>query len=185
MQYIRFLKSPRFKAGRHRDGIISTLITVCSDLGESFMVRDSPIIGIVRHCNGAEIFRKEFLWKSGMRTLQINITVDRASYCEPMILQVSTDDVAADQLFLEPKTTVLSVWSPPFGLSHETGTEFLVERRLDIGCETYFAVWEETRDSIARHIWVKCLLNCIYNSCCLTACLVDIGRRYSIINVSY
>ncbi|KAF8535672.1 putative methyltransferase-domain-containing protein [Trichophaea hybrida] len=153
MQYIRFLKSPRFKQIGCGNGTISALITVCTDLGESFMCRDCLIIGIVRHCKGAEIFRKEFSWKSGMRSLKINITVDQVSGCEPMILQVSTGDVVADQLLLEPMTTVLSVWSSPFGLRKDVEAESLVERRLDLGCETYFTVWEETRDSIARHIW--------------------------------
>jgi hypothetical protein len=156
MQYIRFLKTPRFKPGTRRGGTVSTLIVVTSDLGESFMPRDSPIIGAVQHVDGTVIARREYTWTAGMRCLAIDIPVGhQASNGKSIILQVSADDQIADQLLHEPRTTVLSAWSAPFnaGGPEEVGVGDFVERRLNIGREKYLSIWEETKDSIALHIW--------------------------------
>jgi hypothetical protein len=156
MQYIRFLKTPRFKPGARRGGTVSTLIVVTSDLGESFMPRDSPITGTVQHVDGTVIARREYIWTTGMRCLAIDIPVGpQASNGKPIILQVSTGDQIADQILHEPRTTVLSVWSAPFnaGGTDEAGVGEFVERRLNIGREKYLSIWEETKNSIALHIW--------------------------------
>lgn len=152
MQYIRFLKTPRLKAKAGR-AQIAALITVTSDLGESFMLRDSPIIALVRLEDGTVIARREFSWTAGMRSLPIEILVERRpNGGRPVTLQVSANGLSADNLLLGPKSTILSVWSSPLTLNSEDVEDF-VERRLDIGRGHHLSVWEETRDSIARHIW--------------------------------
>ena len=70
----------------------------------------------------------------------------------PVTLHVSAHGCAADSLLAEPRATVLSVWSAPLTANSADG-DGLVERRLDIGRGQPLRVWEETRDSIARHIW--------------------------------
>ncbi|KAA8905533.1 UPF0665 family protein c [Sphaerosporella brunnea] len=158
MQYIRFLKKPRFKAGARRGGTVSTLIVVTSDLGESFMPRDSPIVGTVRHIDGTVIARREYTWAAGMRCLAIDISVGaQASNGKAIVLQVSAHERPADQLCSPvelPRSTVLSAWSAPFNPGkNEVEAGDFVERRMDIGREKYLGVWEETKDSIALHIW--------------------------------
>ena len=153
MQYIRFLKTPRFSGGT-----MSALITITSDLGESFMQRDSAVVGTVRRSDdgGAAIARKDFAWKAGMRALRLEIPVRAgAAGGERVVLQVSTSGLAADRL-LGPGVAIMAVWSAPVVLrAGEAGEQQqqLVERRLDLGGETLLRVWEERKDSIALHIW--------------------------------
>ena len=56
----------------------------------------------------------------------------------------------------------MSAWSAPFGAPRAGGglrtdevviAEGFVERRLHLGLGRGLAVWEETGESIARHIW--------------------------------
>lgn len=152
MQYIRFLKAPRFSGNT-----ISALITITSDLGESFMHRDSVVIGTVRYKDGggAAIARKEFTWKAGMRSLKVEIPVRAgAARGEPVVLQVSTSDSATVDPLLGSGINIMSVWSSPFVLkAGEVGERELVERRLNIGRKMHLSVWEETKNSIALHIW--------------------------------
>ena len=94
-----------------------------------------------------------------MRDLNIDMDVPAhgTGGGDAVILQVSASDVVlADHLLLEPRTVVLSIWSSPFRLNQELTGEVTsyVERRLYVGRKPYMSIWEETKDSIARHIWV-------------------------------
>ena len=118
------------------------------------MFRDSPLIALVRDSLGMALAQKEFSWTVGMRSLKIDIEFDRrASNGEAVVLQVSTRDAVVDSLISGPAITVLSVWSSPVSLTANSMVEDFVERRLDIGGPEYLSIWEETRESIARHIW--------------------------------
>lgn len=51
---------------------------------------------------------------------------------------------------------ILSAWSAPFKIPEAgagTSAGALVERRLQMSKERTLRVWEETGESIARHIW--------------------------------
>ncbi|KAI5818745.1 putative methyltransferase-domain-containing protein, partial [Pyronema omphalodes] len=173
MQYIRFLKTPRYKPLTKRDGVISALITICTDLGESFLYRDITLIAIVRDIDNGEeaIAHKAFLWKAGMRSLKIEVPVRNKSKSKhsatgkngkeedvSVILQISEKDFTlSDQLVGEDKVAVMSLWSSPLSISSSSEEmeqkQERVQRRIDIGQETPLCVFEETRDSIAKHIW--------------------------------
>ena len=69
----------------------------------------------------------------------------------------ANDVVLADQLLLEPRTAVLSIWSWPFRLNQEVTGEVIsyVERRLHVGRKPYMSIWGETRTtSQGICIWV-------------------------------
>ena len=156
MQYIRFLKVPSFSGDT-----ISALITITSDLGDSFMHRDSAVVGAVRSKDGggAVIARKDFTWRASMRSLKIEIAVRAgAAKGQPVVLQVSTSDLVMVDQLLGAGFKVMSVWSSPVVLrAGQARGQDLVERRLDVGRKMHLSVWEETKNSIALHIWYMSL----------------------------
>lgn len=48
---------------------------------------------------------------------------------------------------------VISAYSPYFPLVHGGEAERFVQRRLSIGGGKILRIWEETGESIARHVW--------------------------------
>jgi len=162
MQYIRFLKTPRFvyrKGGR--SGAVSALVTIASDLGDSFFFQDVALA--VKLLDGKSwtslpLSVTSYAWKAGMRTLKIELDFvikQKETFHRTVVLSVSSEQTAADDLSQSGVASplVLSAYSSPFGLSGGTEAEGYVERRLIIDQEKVLPVWEETGESIARHIW--------------------------------
>lgn len=161
MHYIRFLKTPRLStttASKSKSSsntpveAITALITITSDLGESTLYRDCPLTCHLHQ--GALHTSKKILWKSGARSLPISLEISKFSRKQPVVLEVTVDGSTADQLLTrEVRETVMSAWSPAIALSAGTKVEDFVERRLDTGAVAPLRIWEEVRESIARHIW--------------------------------
>jgi len=157
MFYIRFFKQPRILPKSQQEGTISALVTITSDLGESFLLQDSSIVARAWSIDGTTIIaRGKFLWTRGSRSLKIDIDVDVRTFgARPVVLQVSgSDSMGPDKLLEKHSDIISSVWSAPFYIANNRTTlADCVERRLDIGGESYVGIWEESRESIARHIW--------------------------------
>lgn len=162
MQYIRFLKTPRFVHTKDRcSGVVSALITIASDLGDSFFFQDVALA--VKLLDGKSwtslpLSVTRYTWKAGMRTLKIELDFvikQKEMFHRTAVLSVSSEQTAADDLSQSGAAgpLILSAYSSPFGLSGGTEAEGYVERRLIIGREKALPVWEETGESIARHIW--------------------------------
>jgi len=162
MQYIRFLKNPRFVYSKdRRSGVVSALVTIASDLGDSFFFQDVALV--VKLLDGKSwtslpLSVTRHAWKAGMRTLKIELDFvieQKEMFHRTVVLSVSSEQTAADDLSQSGAVgpLVLSAYSSPFELSSSTEAEGYVERRLTIGQEKVLSVWEETGESIARHIW--------------------------------
>lgn len=157
MYYIRFFKQPRILPKSQQEGTISALVTITSDLGESFLPQDSSIVAKAWGIDGTTIIaREELLWTRGCRSLKIDIDFDVRTFgARPVVLQVSgSDSMGPDKLLEKHSDIISSVWSAPFCITNNKAIPAdCVERRLDIGGESYVGIWEESRESIARHIW--------------------------------
>lgn len=144
MRYIRFLKVPK------TDGeTLSALVTVTSDLGEDFLAADVALTAAVRspEYNGDIFLRKSLKWTAGMRALPVTFDLRHCDLDWPVVLHVGPkSSQISDRL--------ISAWSSP--LDFPAGileAEKKVERRFTPLSNRTLSIWEETGDSIARHIW--------------------------------
>ncbi|MCJ1431753.1 hypothetical protein MMC27_001108 [Xylographa pallens] len=155
--YIRFLKVPKiFPLTVGADFTVKTTITLTSDLGDEFLAQDIGLFAYL-DCNGVidcSPLRPE--WKAGMRALPFEFCVNKKSMAGPLRLCISGHrPTAADQLSTTRMPELVSAWSGFFDVSGSREAPRKIERRFDLnisGCAE-LSIWEETGESIARHIW--------------------------------
>ncbi|KAK6340696.1 hypothetical protein TWF696_009019 [Orbilia brochopaga] len=172
MHFIRFLKLPTTATASHKSKTaassspgtvtISALITISTDLSESFFPGNASLRATLRADNGSRqlLASKSLSWTSGMRNLPVTLTYTPSAKDAPSlgIFCVSATENRADDmrgLFAKAtETRILSAWSTPFNIIENGGkAEALVERKLQLSAGRMIRIWEETREDIARHIW--------------------------------
>lgn len=164
MYYIRLLKAPRCSLGTgNRSGSVSALITITSDLGDNFFPQDVTITAGLLQKDGTSECRlasREYQWKLGMRALKIDLsfvslktTLGRAAFL--VVSGVKGATPPADDISQPTSHDLgfISVYSHSFTLIHGKEAERFVQRRLLIGQNKILKIWEETGESIARHVW--------------------------------
>lgn len=160
MRYIRFLKTPRIEnekgtSRRH----LYCLITITSDLGDSFLPHDiqlaAELLAGVDSGEHVAVWRT-VQWTGGMRSLPITLPLPKSQVPSSLLrLRVGAepkrthDEYAA--LLEQDARGVVSAWSPPF--TADTVAVKLVERRFKLPNGPVISIWEETGESIARHLW--------------------------------
>ncbi|KAF9629933.1 putative Nicotinamide N-methyltransferase [Lasiodiplodia theobromae] len=161
MRYIRFLKVPK------TDGkTITALITVTSDLGEDFLAADVALAATIRspEYNGDIFLRKSIKWTAGMRALPLTFDVRHCDLDWPVVVHVGPKSNQVSDRFERQNNnpelpSLISAWSSildaPAGIKE---AEKKVERRFTPLSNRTLSIWEETGDSIARHIWSVFLL---------------------------
>jgi hypothetical protein len=156
--YIRFLKTPKFVKAKPRESPSAhAVITVTSDLGDYFYAGYlNLIVRVERNGNHNGETAIVLSWKNGMRALPFDIPLGKAADNEyPLRLRVSESTAVTSQLSLHKLPSIVSGLSATFDNRDERQAEMQVERRFDLGsdgaCE--LRMWEETGESIARHIW--------------------------------
>jgi hypothetical protein len=178
MHYIRFLKSPSVSAGRI--GLhLNAKITITTDLGESFLCFDLPILVILLDHAGNHAQVHPYQWIAGKRELEISFSLSLAAVLSgqrprwPCRLLVQPRDsnyqlgVLSDLLLPSSQEHPAGVIVPVLSdqLSGEASpndqrssiprinTPKRVARRICMAGGDEFYIWEETGESIARHIW--------------------------------
>jgi hypothetical protein len=161
MRYIRFLKTPRIVAAKNaQKKDVACLITITSDLGDSFLPYDVQLSAQLLLCTPVDeqvLVWTTVQWRSGMRSLPIVIPLPKhhALPSSPLRLRIGTepknayDDYSA--LAEEDARGVVSASSPTFTLNKEAPK--LAERRFKLSDGSNLCIWEETGESIARHLW--------------------------------
>jgi hypothetical protein len=158
MRYIRFLKTPRIVEEKNSTRAhIHCLITITSDLGDSFLPYDLNLSAELLSTSPREevIVWRTVQWKAGMRNLPISLPISQS---RPIRVRVGVDAKAhkddLEKLNSEDARGVVSAWSAPLDPMRSINqAERFVERRFAIGKGECLAVWEETGESIARHLW--------------------------------
>ncbi|KAF1987809.1 hypothetical protein K402DRAFT_330254 [Aulographum hederae CBS 113979] len=156
MYYIRFLKVPKID----ENASIKATISICSDLGESVLLDDVVLAASVisEDIENGEIFaRKNFKWIGGAHALPISFDLGQTDLEYPVRVHVHVKGARQDRFERHDDTDVpeiVSVFSdiidPPRGITTASRT---VERRFLPLSNRPLRIWEETGDSIARHIW--------------------------------
>ena len=155
MRYIRFLKPPRVERNT-----LKTLITITSDLGETFLPDDVTLAATLRSDDpeGDIYLRKTLKWRGGMRSLPIVFDLAFADLDWPVRVHVGTKGSPNSDHFekhynAEPPS-IISAWSGLVDvLKGMNEAEKKVERRFTPLSNRTLSIWEETGESIARHLW--------------------------------
>lgn len=160
--YIRFLKSPRIQKQKPRSLSIAALISVTTDLGDSFLADDVDLLAtLVLEGTDKVLCQGSLNWKAGKRELPVSLgPLPELLSQQSLILVVSAIKPCRVEYPIEDNLLgnstiplVISGFSAPFGGSHPPVAEKLIERRFCSMGKLNLRIWEETGNSIARHIW--------------------------------
>jgi hypothetical protein len=156
--YVRFLKTPRID---HKNGSvsISALICITTDLGDSFLAEDVDLM-ISAHDEASHMLcEKQVKWNAYNRELPITLgSLPTSSAKKALILTVKPPQPKSqsrlDHTSIPPRVPlVIGASSASFG-PQSTPAEKLVLRHIgDLPQAPMLDIWEETGNSIARHIW--------------------------------
>lgn len=162
MRYVRFLKAPRIIEEKNSSKAhVYCLVTITSDLGDSFLPFDVSLSAEIRAASPTEevLIWRTVQWGSGMRSLPVTIPLSQ-SRSRPIRVRIGLEPKSsADEwksLVDEGARGVVSAWSAPFGLQNDDREAAkLVERYFKCSAMNQISVWEETGESIARHLWYR------------------------------
>lgn len=158
---VRFLKTPKIRVESGRV-ILAAVITLTTDLGETFYPHDIQLAATLRQPDhGGDIFlRKTLQWTADSRTLNISLDLTNTEIDWPAKLHIhtkahtSTYDSFEDHHSHGHLPGIISVWSdtlnPTKGASKTDGR---VERRFTPLTGRTLNIFEDTGESIARHLW--------------------------------
>lgn len=154
VHYIRFLRTPQVADVSRKSLDVSAVVAVTTDLGDAFLSQELTLIARVIDAtrNGEILCSAEFSWKIGSRAAKISVPCNSKVNGRLVCLQVTTRDTISACTSCEVPA-VVDVWSPTFHIKPRAKSEALVERRLQLTGKITAKIWEETGDSIARHIW--------------------------------
>ncbi|RAK80641.1 protein N-lysine methyltransferase family protein [Aspergillus fijiensis CBS 313.89] len=168
--YIRFLKTPRF--AKQKGAVsVSALVCITTDLGDAFLTQDVDLhVTLVAHGTGKVLYQEPITWNAGKREVPISLGPFPANLSQyTVVLAVSPANSAKLQAPLPDSLIgksecplVVSGWSAPFGGSQTLVAEKLVERRFGPDDKLGLRIWEETGNSIARHIWDAAVASVVY-----------------------
>jgi hypothetical protein len=159
MRYIRFLKPPKLQGTN-----AIALITITSDLGDSFYPQEALIAATIHSADLMEHFyvRQCFKWTPNMRSMSISLDLSGCDVNWPARLHITArntprSDYCDEYHIVMEQPGIVSAWSDivdlPRGITEASRT---VERRLTSLNGRTIGIWEETGESIARHIWYDC-----------------------------
>lgn len=164
--YVRFLKSPRIQKHKADSISVSALICLTTDLGDSFLADDVDLaVTLVVDRTNTVLQQRTIRWQAGKRELGVSLGPFRPPPSNQAVVlgigaagestsRSSGPHRQADNLLDRGGVPpVISGWSTPFGGSQPALAEKLVERRFSLQDQPDLRVWEETGNSIARHIW--------------------------------
>jgi len=134
---------------------------VTTDLGETFYLNDVALAVLLcsPEQHGDIYLRRTFQWTAGMRALPINMDLTRSDVDWPARLHVGVKGAPMSDHFEKHTNpdalpSIISVWSEPLDPSVgnlETGKR--VERCFMPLSARSLNIFEDTGESIARHIW--------------------------------
>ena len=157
---VRFLKTPKVNVD-NGSVTLTTVITVTTDLGETFYLNDVSLAVLLRAPgrDGDIYLRRVFQWTAGMRSLNITLDLTRNDVDWPARLHVGVKGAHQSDHFErhaipDALPSIISVWSEslnPLKGKYETGKR--VERCFMPLSERPLNIFEDTGESIARHLW--------------------------------
>ena len=152
--YIRFLKPPVVSDLDKRSYLVTSVITITTDLGDISLWSNVELIARLVDVDNAGnvISTSKAPWKGGKRTVTVFFTYGKDQPNHDLRVHITTEDTASScASFKLPE--ILDVWSAPFRQNAIGRSASLVERQFRLSPSVCVRIWEETGNSIARHIW--------------------------------
>lgn len=160
VHYIRLLKPPKLQFNGKTHQIVKALITITTDLGDDFFPSDLPLwaklISSTQHDT-----RNEYqfaCWKAGMRALWVEVdarlVIDIRSW--RLLIAAAGQEAGAAFNSLCPTTLCDIVTFRSDIVAEHVRTKDVsvrVERTFVLSPGNHLSIIEDTRESIARHIW--------------------------------
>ncbi|KAF2178570.1 hypothetical protein K469DRAFT_675476 [Zopfia rhizophila CBS 207.26] len=159
MRYVRFLKTPRIIDGPNPSKAhVYCLVTITSDLGDSFFPYDVQLSAELCSTDSKCFVHNKVKWSGGMRSLPVILSLAPSSVEWPARVRVGVQPNSQsdqwDKLYSPDHFSIVSAWSapldPPRGVKEAAK---LIERQLCPSSRKTVQIWEETGESIARHLW--------------------------------
>jgi hypothetical protein len=149
VHYIRFLKTARVEYQTSKYVSVIALITITSDLGDIFLSSNANLTSrlIVADQPETVISQENVTWHGGSRELSLRLHVFLGQ-TTPLVRLHAFHTTANGSL-----PSIFDAWSAPFELLPDSRAAALVERRLSLSGLPTLMIWEETGNSIARHVW--------------------------------
>ncbi|KAL4754169.1 hypothetical protein BDW72DRAFT_148415 [Aspergillus terricola var. indicus] len=165
--YIRFLKTPRLQKQKASSVSASALVCITTDLGDTFFSQDVDLLVTLHPAHqGKKILCQERLqWHGGKRELPIALGPIPANIAQQsMFMKVTATKSTSSDFLLDQHSIplVISCWSATFGGPQSLVADKLVERRFRVNQSVELSIWEETGNSIARHIWDAAVASVMY-----------------------
>lgn len=133
---------------------LKAVITLTSDLGESFFPEQADLIATIRETahDGEVYLRRKLQWPAGARALPISLDISRNDIEWPACLHIGMKTAVVKGPGFLP--AIVDAWS---GELNPTKGQFdsgwRVERRFVPLSERPITIIEDAGDSIARHLW--------------------------------
>ncbi|KAI9714523.1 MAG: hypothetical protein M1820_000484 [Bogoriella megaspora] len=159
MHYIRFLKAP-YIASEGNKTLLKCLITITTDLGDAFYPEEVPVTVTLRSedPDGDIFLRKNLAWSNGMRSLPIAFDITNTDVDWPARVHICKKGSPYSDHFEShhpgSPPSIISAWSDILNPSESIlEAKKLVERRFTPVSNRVISIWEETGESITRHLW--------------------------------
>ena len=153
VHYVRFLSPPHVVATPKKALGISVVLGVTTDLGDTYLAQDAElIVRVVEAQSMTVISEQKLMWKEHSRALKGNIACNGKYANRSIRVHVTTGETKGS-LASKKMPQIMDVWSTVFVLADKVRSEPLVARELPLSNGSLLQVWEETGDSIARHVW--------------------------------
>ncbi|KAG4438482.1 hypothetical protein IFR05_006050 [Cadophora sp. M221] len=165
MHYIRFLKSPKNIRDSRGNHVLSAVITITTDLGDSFLYSDMPLFVELEDTNGNRLVdgghAKEYTWtgSDGFKGLPVEVPIGKQTIHAggeiKMVVRAKGERRRAESfdhvLGNRPKSAEDD--GSVVTLRGSAKASGMVERVFQYGDGQKIQIWEEAGESIARHIW--------------------------------
>lgn len=151
--YVRFLKTPRIQQQKGSVSI-TALICLTTDLGDSFLAEDVDLVVTAQEKGSGIVYENQIKWNAYNRELPITLSPLPAKLAgKTLVLKIDTPEsqryIPLDETSSVP--LVMGAISAPFGPGSAPAAKLV--QRVIVAPGVELPVWEETGNSIARHIW--------------------------------
>ncbi len=153
VHYLRFLKVPRLGVDSSKACVVRFVVTITTDLGESFYPAEATIKAILlTEEAGTVLSTAEKSWQPGTHNVPFEIPcrASTSSLCVRVCARLDAVEFLGIGIGRIP--TIMDVQSADFSVRRPI-SEARVVRRLELGPHGSLRIWEDAGESIARHIW--------------------------------
>jgi hypothetical protein len=150
VHYIRFLKTPRVANRTAQAVLVTALVTITTDLGDTFLFSDANLVSSLVTADDPRniLCQDQVLWHKGFRELSLGLAVANPGQSAALLRLHVSHAKASNSI-----PSIVDAWSAPFMTLGDSPAAALVERRLPLPRLPCLKIWEETDNSIARHMW--------------------------------